>query len=479
MDLQNPAILDGIMRPKSQQTDPFELFRSHFDQILNQNHELIQLAKKIDWPRFDAALAECYVENMGAPGKAIRLMVGLHYLKHMFNESDESVVARWVENPYWQVFCGFTHMQHECPCHPTAMVKWRKRVGVERLELMLKETVSLARSGGHVTDHELRQVTVDTTVQEKNITHPTDAKLLYRSLEKLVKFARARKIKLRQTYLRVGKKAMVKASRYAHARQWRRMRRQLRFLRVRLGRLIRDIRRKAGTIDSALSMLLERAEQIMNQQPKDKNKLYSLHEPETRCISKGKARVRYEFGQKVSVATTNRCDWILACELMEDNPYDGHTLSSTIDAVERNTGLSVGNAYVDKGYRGHDYIGPATVHISGTSRRKLTRTEKSRRKRRSAIEPKIGHLKSDHRMDRCFLKGLAGDAINAMLAAAGANLRKLLNLEAAAIRRFLYALLKRPVWCGDRIHLALRPRCGAAIFAAIRTRPRLGMPSGC
>jgi|TARA_Y100000310_G_C20611078_1_gene778033 IS5 family transposase len=434
--------MDGIMTPKPQQTDRFELFRSHFDQILNPNHELIGLAKKINWSRFDAAFAECYVEDMGAPGKAIRLMVGLHYLKHMFNESDESVVARWVENPYWQAFCGFTHMQHDCPCHPTAMVKWRKRVGADRLNLLLEETIAMARGQGHVSDHELRQVTVDTTVQEKNITHPTDAKLLYRSIEKLVKFAKARKIKLRQPYLRVGKKAMVKVSRYAHAKQWRRMRRELKFLRVRLGRLIRDIRRKAKTTDSALGALLERAERIMNQQPKDKNKLYSLHEPETRCISKGKARVRYEFGQKVSVATTNRGDWMLACELMEDNPYDGHTLAATIKVVERNTGLSVSNAYVDKGYRGHDYSGQATVHIAGTSRRKLTRTQKARRKRRSAVEPKIGHLKQDHRMGRCFLKGLAGDAINATLAAAGANLRKLLNLEAAAIRRFLYALLE-------------------------------------
>jgi transposase, IS5 family len=466
MELQNLAISDGFMTPKPQQTDRFELFRSHFDQILNPNHELIQLANKIHWPRFEAALAECYVENVGAPGKAIRLMVGLHYLKHMFNESDESLVARWIENPYWQAFCGFTHMQHECPCHPTAMVKWRQRVGAERLGMLLNETIAMARSGGHVSDHELRQVTVDTTVQEKNITHPTDAKLLYRSIAKLVKFATARKIKLRQTYLRVGKTAMVKAARYAHAKQFRRMRRELKFLRVRLGRLIRDIRRSATTIDSEFATLLERAERIINQKPKDKNKLYSLHESETKCISKGKARVRYEFGQKVSVATTNRGDWILACELMEGNPYDGHTLAATMETIETNTGLEVSNAYVDKGYRGHDYSGQATVHIAGTSRRKLTRTEKARRKRRSAVEPKIGHLKQDHRMGRCFLKGPDGDAINATLAAAGANLRKLLNLEAAALRRILCALL---AWLGfgrNRVLMAVGLRSSRLLFGA-------------
>ncbi len=416
------------MTPKTQPRDAFELFRSHFDQLLNPNHALVILANQIDWRRFDVAFADCYCPDNGAPGKAIRLMVALHYLKYTFNESDESVVARWVENPYWQYFCGYTHMQHECPMHPTALVKWRKRVGADRLAELVRETIALAVREKQLPKKDLGQINVDTTVQEKNITHPTDTKLLYRCIEKLAAAAERRGIVLRQSYVRVGKRAAIKASRYAHAKQFRRMRREIRFLRTRVGRLIRDIIRKAGTVDHELETLLERADRICPQRPRDKNKLYSLHEPEVRCISKGKAHKRYEFGQKVSVATTNRSNWFVAAELMAGNPYDGYTLAATMEAVEANTGIAVRDAYVDRGYRGHDYKGSAAVHVAGSSKRKLTRSERNRRRRRSAVEPKIGHAKSDHRMNRCFLRGLAGDAINAILAAAGANLRKLLNL---------------------------------------------------
>jgi IS5 family transposase len=416
------------MRPRSQADgDQLRLFQAHFDQILNPDHPIITLANKIDWQRFDAEFADCYCPDIGAPGKAIRLLVGLHYLKHTFDESDESVLARWVENPYWQYFCGFTTMQHELPLHPTALVKWRKRVGVEKLLHLLQETVALARRENQVSQRELQQVNVDTTVQEKNITHPTDSKLYHRAIVKLGKAARQRGIRLRQTYVRVAKRAAIRASRYAHAKQFRRMRRELRYLRVRLGRLIRDVRRKAPRPDAALAELLVLCERLHRQRPHDKNKLYSLHEPEVRCISKGKAHKRYEFGQKVSVVTSNRGNWILGVSLCPENPYDGHTLAATLALAEAGTGVNVTDAYVDKGYRGHDYQGEATIHLAGSSRRGVSRTKRRRRRRRSAIEPIIGHMKSDHRMGQCFLTGLLGDEINAILAAAGKNLRKLLR----------------------------------------------------
>lgn len=419
------------LRPKA---DQLELFQSHFDQILNPDHPLVVLADKINWQRFDSALEECYCPDNGAPAKAVRLMVGLHYLKHAFNESDESVVARWVENPYWQYFCGFTTMQHELPLHPTALVKWRQRVGVEKLVLLLQETIALALSEKLVSPKEFEQVTVDTTVQEKNITHPTDSKLYYKAILKLGKAAKQRGIVLRQSYVRVAKTASIKAGRYAHAKQFKRMRCQLRKLKKRLGRVIRDIRRKMPEPDLALANLLVLCERLYKQQPQDKKKLYSLHEPEVVCISKGKAHKRYEFGQKVSLATSNRGNWILGVELCQGNPYDGHTLGSTLQVVEANTGIGISDAYVDKGYRGHGYEGEAKIHIAGSSHRGITKTKRKRRRRRSAIEPKIGHLKSDNRMRRCFLHGLVGDAINAILAAAGANLRKLL-------RGLLFALI--------------------------------------
>ena len=432
------------MKPKPQPRDSFELFQAHFEQMLDPSHELIQLARQIDWAHLDAVFVDCYRPDIGAPAKAIRLMVGLHYLKYTFDESDESVVARWVENPYWQYFCGYTHMQHECPIHPTSMTKWRNRVGVERLEELLKETIALAVREKHLPQRDLARITVDTTVQEKNVTYPTDSKLLYKAIVKLGAAAKAHGIPLRQSYVRMGKKAAVMAGRYAHAKQYKRMRRSLRKLRTYVGRLIRDIQRKTTDIDEELAILLDRADRIRTQQPKDKKKLYSLHEPEVQCISKGKAHKRYEFGQKVAIATTNRSNWIVASALMEDNPYDGHTLAATLAATEHVTGVAVTDAYVDKGYRGHGYTGEAEVHIAGQRKKNTTRAERKRRRRRSAIEPKIGHLKSDHRMGRCFLARLCGDAINAVLAAAGSNLRKLLGLLREGAGRFVCALREIP-----------------------------------
>ena len=428
------------MKPKPQPRDAFELFQAHFDQMLNPGHELIVLANKIDWSGMEAEFVDTYCPDFGAPAKAIRLMVGLHYLKYAFDESDESVVARWVENPYWQYFCGYTHMQHECPIHPTSMTKWRNRVGAERLERLLEETICLAQREKYLPKSDLERVTVDTTVQEKNITYPTDSKLLYKAIRKLGHAAKSRGIPLRQSYVRVGKVAAVKVSRYAHAKQFKRMRRPLRKLRTYVGRLIRDIRRKAMNIDEELAVLLDRADRIRRQQPKDAKKLYSLHEPEVQCISKGKAHKRYEFGQKIAVATTNRSNWFVAAHLLQNNPYDGHTLSETLATVEKVTGVAVTDAYVDKGYRGHGYTGTADVHIAGQHRKSTTRAERKRRRRRSAIEPKISHLKSDHRMGRCFLARLRGDAINAVLAAAGANLRKLLGLVRRGAGQFVCAL---------------------------------------
>lgn len=425
------------MKPKPRSADSFQLFQAHFNQILNREHPLVVLADQIDWPKFDLAFEDSYSEDLGAPAKAMRLMAGMHYLKYAFNESDESLVERWVENPYWQYFCGFTHMQHDPPLDPSSLSRWRKRVGPERLELLLKETIDLAQREKHLRPRDLTRLNIDTTVQEKNITHPTDSKLLHTAIGKLVEAARGEGLKLRQSYERVGKKAAVMAGRYAHAQQFVRMRRQLRRLRTWVGRLIRDIRRKAARPSERLCEALERAERIRSQQPKDSNKIYSWHEPEVQCISKGKARRRYEFGQKVALATTNRSNWIVAAQLMPNNPYDGHTLTQTLTAARSITGREVTDAYVDKGYRGHGVPESTRVHVAGANSRRATRAERRRRRRRSAIEPKIGHLKSDHRVDRCFLTRLRGDAINIVLAAAGSNLRKLLRRLAFALRAWL------------------------------------------
>jgi IS5 family transposase len=447
------------MKPQSPGQDDLLLFQAHFDQLLNPAHPLLKLARQIDWDVFDRKFGEHYCQDNGAPAKATRLMVGLHYLKHTFD--------KWVENPYWQAFCGCTHMQHQLPIHPSSMTRWRQRIGPDKLDELLRQTVVVAVDQNHLPTTELKQVNVDTTVQEKNVTHPTDSKLLYKAIVKLGRAARDRGIPLRQSYLRVGKKASVKAGRYAHAKQFRRMRRELRRLRTYVGRMIRDIQRKApapgsqapGSMDTELSQLLELCQRLVDQKPTDSNKLYSLHEPEVRCISKGKAHKRYEFGQKVSMATTNRRDWFVGARLCKGNPYDGHTLDAAIKQVESITGVPVSDAYVDKGYRGHDYEGEATVHVAGSGSKRLTRAQRKRRKRRSAVEPKIGHAKHENRLGRCFLKGLAGDAMNVVLAAAGANLTKLLRLLPCALRRWL-----------------LRTRTLMRVMSTLRIDPGLHLP---
>ncbi len=415
------------MKSKTTPSNQFELFQAHFKQILNLDHELCRLADTIDWPGLDAHFADCYSAEMGRPGNAIRLMVGLHYLKHAFDESDESVIARWVENPYWQYFCGFEYLQHTCPIHPTSMVKWRQRVGADNLEKLLAETIRLALSHKQVTPQQLSKITVDTTVQEKAISFPTDARLYTKMLLRLVNLCKQRGIRLRQTYIRKAPQLLKQQGRYAHARQFKRARRCTKTLRTLLGRVVRDITRKAAIIDSQLQEFLNRAEKLLAQQRKSKNKLYSIDAPEVECISKGKAHKPYEFGCKVSVAATNESNWIVGVQALHGNPYDGHTLANAIEQVERITGKSTKEAFVDKGYRGHGYNGDTHIYITGQrGRGQAGPALRKRKKRRSAVEPKIGHMKSDNRMDRNFLKGKEGDRINALLAGIGANIRKLL-----------------------------------------------------
>jgi len=446
MKARNLAKWNRKMKPKSRIKSQFDLFRANFNQILNLDHELCQLAKAIDWPKFESGFASCYSSDMGAPAKAVRLMVGMHYLKYMFNESDESVVEHWVENPYWQFFCGYEYMQHKCPIHPTTMVKWRQRVGAERLEAMLTETLEMAVRGGHVTTHQLSKVTADTTVQEKAVAYPTDARLYQKARCRLVKLAVKRGIKLRQSYERVGKYEFIKQSRYANAQQFRRAAKCTRKLKTYLGRVIRDIERNAGTMDDELSTILKRARRIHQQSREDKNKLYSLDAPEVSCIAKGKAHKKFEFGCKISLVVSNVGDWILGVRRVEGNRHDSKTLAAAITQAERISGVKVGEIFADKGYRGWDYEGPAKIHIVGTSNRDLPRSTRKRKKRRSAIEP-IGHLKSDHRMNRNYLKHAAGDEINAILAACGANMRKLLRKLSHALMELwlkLQILLQSP-----------------------------------
>jgi transposase, IS5 family len=413
------------MKPKDLEfssTPKQELFRPSLMDYLNLEHPLVKLANAINWSRFEEEFGKLYSEKRGRPGVPTRIMVALHYLKHAYNQSDENVVERFSENAYWQYFCGFHFLEHKPPCVPTALVEWRKRIGESGLQLMLQETLIVAKEMGFLKAKELREVTVDTTVQEKNIAFPTDAKLLNKSRERLVKQAEKNGIELRQNFNRLGKYELGKYSRYAHAKQFKRSKKSLRKLKTFLGRVARDIRRKMPIDSGALGKELELAEKLLEQKKNSKNKIYSLHESSVACISKGKSHKRYEFGCKVSIATTTISNWIVASVAHEGAPYDGHTLNEVLSRVEKVTGTKPTDAYVDKGYRGAQALNPGVqIHVSGTSRGKSSRQKKLLR-RRSAIEPIIGHTKSGNRLGRNFLKGINGDKFNALLAGCGRNI---------------------------------------------------------
>ena len=419
------------MKPKVA-TPQFELFAARLSELLNPEHPLYMLAERIDWSRFDSAIDACYADEIGRPGVNTRLMVGLIYLKHAFDESDESLVARWVENPYWQFFCGCQYMQHELPIDPSSLSRWRKRVGAERLEKLLETTIHTALAMKAVKPQEFQKVNIDTTVQEKAIAFPTDGRLYHKMRAALVRRAFSLGIKLRQNYRFKSKKLLARQGRYAHAQQLKRAAKMARQLQTILSRVLRDIQRKAtfaeGRIaDEPLRELVALAERLLEQTRTSKQKIYSVHAPEVECIAKGKAHKRYEFGCKTSVATTSKNNWIVGAHALHGNPYDGHTLSAAIGQVERLTGQTPHDVMVDQGYRGHGYVGLASVHVVRTMPRRATRALRRMLKRRAAIEPTIGHLKSDNRLDRNYLTGRAGDRINAVLSAAGYNLRKLLR----------------------------------------------------
>lgn len=406
-----------------------DLFRERLDNLLNQRHALYRLADLIEWSVFDKAFGSLYCPDNGCPGKPTRLMVGLQYLKHCYGLSDEAVVSGWVENPYWQYFCGETYFQHVPPIDPSSLTRFRQRIGESGCETIVRVTVAAGVASKTVKVSDFNRVNVDTTVQEKAVSYPTDSKLLNRSRERLVRLCHTQGVGLRQSYARVGPKAVVKASRYAHARQSRRMRREVKRLHTYLGRVVRDIKRKTAGNTAQQAVFAEElalARRLLVQKKDDKNKLYSLHAPEVECISKGKVHKRYEFGVKASIATTNRSNFVVGGMAVPGNPYDGHTLKSALEQVRRLTGTSIDEAFVDKGYRGHKEV-TTTVYISGQKRGIETQRLKRSLKRRQAIEPIIGHLKADGRLGRNFLKGTQGDQMNVLLSCAGHNLRLILN----------------------------------------------------
>ncbi len=419
-----------------------DLFRPELSKIIDPRHSLVKLCKVVDWNDLDNTFGNTFCDDNGRPGKPTRLMVALHYLKFTHDLSDEAVVSSWVENPYWQYFSGMRYFEHKLPCDPSSMTRWRKRIGDAGAEKLLEETIKTGLKFKAVKKTQLKRINIDTTVQEKDIRFPTDARLYDRARERLVKAAKERQITLRQNYNRLSKHTLLKQSRYAHAKQMKRAKKATKRLRTYLGRVIRDIKRKYLLPDGELNDLLKTALRIWSQKRKDKNKIYSVHEPHVECISKGKAHKRYEFGCKVSVATTSKGCWFVGAKAIHGNPYDGHTLSETLKQVER-IARKPEHTFLDRGYRGHDYKGDINVHVDKVRRGRTPKSLWRWMKRRAAVEPSIGHLKQEHRMDRNRLKGKEGDRINAILSAAGMNFRKLVKWLKDFLCPFYYLLILR------------------------------------
>lgn len=438
------------MRPKERrEVGQTDLFRARLDQIINPTHALVKLAAAIDWRFLEERFGAVYDDDPGRPPLPTRLMAGLAILKHLHDLSDEVLCERWIENPYFQLFCGEEFFQHQLPFDRSSMTRWRQRMGEERLIALLQESLSVATRSGAAKPADFRQVIVDTTVQEKAITFPTDAKLMHRARERLVRLAAAKGVRLRQSYARVGKRALIQHQRYAHAKQFRRANKALRRLRTMLGRVIRDITRKLASrpdLADVFALPLSLARRVRDQRQRQRGrKVYSLHAPEVECIGKGKAHKPYEFGVKVSVATplhrSQGGQFVAHVQALPGNPYDGHTLAEVIPDLEQTIGAEVERIVTDAGYRGHHAPKEKRfqVYVAG-QKRGLSPAIKRAFRRRSAVEPVIGHLKNEHRMGRNHLTGSAGDAINAVMAAVGYNFRLLLRWLALLCAWILAAL---------------------------------------
>jgi IS5 family transposase len=414
-------------RPRPPEQD--DLLRPRLVDMIDLRHELVKLAGLIDWEVFEREWAGFFPSGKGRPATPPRLVAGLLYLQHAYRLSDEAVVARWVENPYYQHLTGETFFQHKLPIDPSSLTRWRGRIGEEGVEWLLTQTIRAGQKSGAIGEDSVKRVAVDTTVMEKNIAYPTDARLYERARDQLVALAQEAGVELRQSYARLAPRLALQVGRYAHARQFKRMRKALKKLKGYTGRVMRDLRRHLddspeGSLRERIIAKLALVSQLLHQPPKGADKIYALHEPEVDCISKDKARVRYEFGCKVSVTTTLDEGFVVGMRSFPGNPYDGHTLRQALEQVAILTDQRPDLAVVDRGYRGHG-IEATRVLISGT-RRGLTPKLVADLRRRSAIEAEIGHMKTDGRLSRCPLKGTIGDALFAVLCACGHNIRKIL-----------------------------------------------------
>lgn len=425
---------------KTPKTPQLNIFKTPLKNFINLQHELCILAYEIDWESAENDLSK-YYSDIGRPSVPLRKMVGLMLLKRIYNLSDEKVVDRWRENPYWQYFCGEVNFQTDKPIDPTDFVYFRERIGEEGAERLLK--ISIQLFGKEAAD---KEVLIDTTVQEKNITYPTDAKLHKKIIDQVRKIAGNEDIKLRQSYTRTVKQLMIDQGFRSHPKRMKKAKAAERKLKTIAGRVTRDLERKLNSIQlSDYKAIIDIFHAILKQKKFDSNKIYSIHEPGVKCIAKGKEAKKYEFGNKSGIALSRKHGIVVSAIGFEGNPYDGHTLDDQLNQIERLTGKRPKVAIVDRGYRGKKNIGETEIcspkpikNATAYQKRKL----RLRFRARAGIEPIIGHIKHDHRMLRNYLKGTLGDKVNTIMAATGFNLMKKLNQIKNELLWQIFLLLK-------------------------------------
>jgi IS5 family transposase len=418
------------MLKKLTENPQLKMFQTVLTSFIHPDHKLCLLAKEIDWVSLEKEFAPLY-GSTGRPSIPIRTIVGLILLKQMYNLGDETVVERYLENPYWQHFCGEVHFQYKLPFDPSDFVHFRKRIGEDGMKKIFKQSIDLF--GKDVIQREVKEVRVDTTVQEKNITYPTDRKLTEKVIEYCKRIAKKEDIKLKRTY----------------TMEIRKLKYQLRFARKpknykKLNRLQGKLKRIGFKIFQDLVTQLNPIPKeayyetfdilfgILTQKKDDKNKFYSIHEPEVLCIAKGKEHKPYEFGNKSSFAYTRKSGIIVGAMAIDGNAYDGHTLKPQLLQVRELTGGKIKKAIVDRGYKIKGKIGSIEIVMPNVFKKESYYMKKQREARcrsRAGIEGLISHLKYDHRMRRNYLKGVSGDKINTILAAAAYNMMKWMRLK--------------------------------------------------
>lgn len=412
-------------------------FYSRLEDQLDRNHSLYQLSNRISWKTFEEAFSKHYSSRMGKPGKPIRLMVSLLILKQLRNLSDESMVEQWSENAYYQYFAGEVSFQAKQPCAATELVEFRKRIGEEGMELIFKESIRINGKDG-----EDKYLTGDTTIQEKNITYPTDDKLYKKIIKKCHGIAEKEDLELRQSYRYTVKKLSIIQRLRRNKGGDVKARKASKKIKTIAGRLIRDIERKLP----AQSLMrygsdLELYKRVLSQKRSDSNKIYSLHEPQVKCYTKGKEHKKFEFGSKVSLLITQRTGVIVGALNFTDTLHDSKTLPMALEQYERLTGRKASDIFLDRGYKGRKQINQTNLHTPKPEKN-ISQAKRKRFKRRAAIEPVISHLKHDYRMMRNYLKGASGDTINLLLAASAMNFKRAMNLWKQGIRVTLLFLVK-------------------------------------